>query len=132
MKKSKDDCESSAALKRLRGSMGWTQAETATFLGISKKAIESYEQCWRPVPDSVWKELLTLAAVQNHYPHGFQRCFEVLQCPAEARHECFCCKKMSGKFCWMTASTNCHQHHPELKKSFLTCLSCPVVKQFLP
>jgi hypothetical protein len=36
----------------------------ASFLGISRKAIESYEQGWRNVPDAVWKELLTLVAVQ--------------------------------------------------------------------
>jgi hypothetical protein len=111
--------------------MDWTQSETASFLGLSRKAIESYEQGWRNVPDAVWKELLTLAAVQRGYPTGYKPCRRVMGCSAEIRHTCFCSRKMGGFFCWMTAATNCRRNHPELKRGLLTCVTCPVVRQFL-
>ena len=118
-------------LKRLRGSMQWTQEETGHFLGLSEKALQSYEQGWRRVPESVWKELLTLVAIQRGYPRGYRRCWEIIGCPVPSRASCFCAGKMAGLFCWMTATTNCHFFHPELKKSMLTCVRCPVTAQFL-
>jgi DNA-binding XRE family transcriptional regulator len=125
-------CTPAIALKHLRSVMDWTQAEAASFLGISKKAIESYEQGWRNVPENLWKGLLTLVAVQKNYPRRFKRCWEIMGCEPGLRKTCFCCEKMDGKFCWMTATTNCHVNHPELKKGLMTCLCCPVVHQFLP
>jgi hypothetical protein len=111
--------------------MGWTQAETASFLGISKKAIESYEQGWRNAPDAVWKELITIAAVQHGYPKGSDPCWKVMHCSSQIRQACFCSRKMGGHFCWMTATTNCHRNHPELRRGMMTCVTCPVVRQFL-
>ena len=119
-------------LKKLRGSMSWTQAETADFLGVSKKAVESYEQGWRNVPDSLWKQLLTLVAVQKGYPRKFKRCWKILHCDAKIHKNCFCGCKMNGHFCWMTATSACHVNHPELNANgLMTCLNCPVVAQFV-
>ena len=131
MKKVKPSHAEQEALKRLRTAMNWTQSETAAFLGISKKAVESYEQGWRNVPGSIWKELLTIVAGRRGFPRGCKKCYKVLQCSPEIREHCFCGSKMDGRFCWMTASACCYRNHPELKKSPLTCLDCPVVQQFL-
>lgn len=122
-------CTPSKALKRLRALMGWTQLEASHFLGVSKKAVESYEQGWRDVPDHIWKSLLTLAAVEHHYPHGYRRCWEIMHCAPAQRRTCFGARSMGGRFCWMTSATNCHQNHPE-RQNVRTCLCCPVVRQF--
>jgi DNA-binding XRE family transcriptional regulator len=118
-------------LKRLRTIMGWTQCQAATFLGLSKKAIESYEQGWRRIPERVLQDLLTLVAAKRRYPGSFRPCFKVLNCPDTFRDVCFCRSKMAGRFCWLTASACCHQNHPEFGKGMTVCLRCPVVQQFL-
>ena len=119
-------------MKLIRKAAGWTQKETAMLLGVSKKAIESYEQGWREPPDAIWKELITLLALQRDYPSGYLPCWKLMKCPDAANQDCFCKKRLRGFFCWMTATTNCHRTHPELAHAGIVgCLSCPVVRQFL-
>lgn len=122
------------ALKALRTTMGWSRIEMSSFLGVSRKAVESYEQGWRNIPNRVWKQLLTVAAIQNDYSRAARPCWELTDCPETTRHECFSGHAMKGQFCWMTATRCCRQkvlrsHDPQ--GDFLICLNCPVVKQFL-
>jgi len=39
-----------ADLRRVRGLLGKSQSEMAALLGISTRAVQSYEQGWRPSP----------------------------------------------------------------------------------
>lgn len=114
----------------MREAVGWTQSETAYFLGVSKKAVESYEQGWRHPPQSVCKQLLTLLALQKGYPEGFRPCWEVMRCSPAVREACFCARKMRGHFCWLTCSANCHQHLGTHDEKLTCCFHCPVVQQF--
>jgi DNA-binding XRE family transcriptional regulator len=132
MKKSSTTEEGGRAMKGMRESVGWTQAEAAYFLGVSKKAIESYEQGWRHPPQTVCKQMLTLVALQKGYPKGYKPCWEIMRCSPAVRDACFCARKLNGHFCWMTCSANCHQHlDGEKTEKVACCFHCPVVKQLL-
>lgn len=42
-------------LKKIRARLGLTQSQLAEKLGVSSKAVQSWEQGWRPVPGPVEK-----------------------------------------------------------------------------
>lgn len=119
------------AFHRLRETMGWSRRETATILGLSRKAVESYELGWRKVPARVWKQALTLAAIQRKYPMGTKPCWELTRCHEQVSKGCLCRKLTDGRFCWMTVSQCCHLAHLGKEMGFEHCLSCPVIRQFL-
>lgn len=117
--------------KQLRELMQWTQAEAAHFLGVSKKAVESYEQGWRKAPDALWKEFLLIIALKRGYPNGYKRCYEVMRCSPAVREACFCARNMRGLFCWATCQATCMRHLGGQGQTIKDCLHCPVARQFL-
>ena len=119
------------AFHRLRETMGWSRAETAAILGLSRKAVESYELGWRKVPARVWKQALTVAAIQRKYPMGTKPCWELTRCHERVSKNCLCRKLTDGRFCWMTVTQCCHLAHLDKQMGFENCLSCPVIRQFL-
>ena len=52
-------------LKEIRARLEMTQAEFADSLGISLRALQSYEQGWRPVPKTVIR-IITLTFQQAY------------------------------------------------------------------
>ncbi|MFO1522672.1 MAG: hypothetical protein U1F77_10655 [Kiritimatiellia bacterium] len=126
-----DDMKPCHAFHCLREAMGWTRQETASILGLSRKAVESYELAWRKVPDRVWKQALTVAAIQRKYPLGTQPCWELTHCRDEVRESCLCRKLTDGRFCWMTVTKCCRLSLRGEEMGFKQCLSCPVVRQFV-
>lgn len=118
-------------VKALREALAWTQAEAAYFLGVSKKAVESYEQGWRKPPRSVCKQMLTLLALQRGYPGDFKPCWEVCHCTPAVRDACFSGRKMGGRFCWLTSTANCHHHLDGASREQACCFHCPVIQQFV-
>ena len=119
------------AFRSLRKEMMWSRDEVACFLGMSKKAIESYEQGWRNVPGHAWRLLLTLAAIQRNYDPNGKPCWEYANCPEEIRKTCFCFRVMRGSYCWMTATKNCHLARAGPTNGLYPCLECPVVEAFM-
>lgn len=126
-----DDMKPCHAFHCLREAMGWSRVETAAILGLSRKAVESYELAWRKVPDRVWKLALTVAAIQRKYPLGTRPCWELTQCHEDVSATCLCRKLTDGRFCWMTVTKCCRQTHRGEEMGFKQCLSCPVVRQFV-
>ena len=128
-----EERSASQIFRDLRSRMQWSRGEVASFLGVSRKAVESYEQGWRAVPDRVWKQLITTVALQHEYPlRQHSRCWELTGCPRTIRDECFSYQKMHGHFCWMTATNNCRKAHLGAERGYLECVNCPVTLQFLP
>ena len=52
----------SSEFKEFRAKLGKTQAQMAQLLGVSLKAVHSYEQGWRSVPTAVERQMLKNAA----------------------------------------------------------------------
>jgi DNA-binding XRE family transcriptional regulator len=51
----------SSEFKELRAKLDKTQAQMAQLLGVSLKAVHSYEQGWRSVPAAVERQMYFLA-----------------------------------------------------------------------
>ncbi len=120
-------------LKMLREDMGLSQNEMAQRLGISRKAVQSYEQGWRVMPPYIEK-LLILHAILHAGPNlgKAPKCWEVTRCPSHLRRHCPSYRVPHAGFCWFVTGTLC-QGKPSggwtAKRE--RCLDCPVLKMLL-
>ena len=73
--------------RTLRKRLSRTQKQMAQLLGVSLKAVHSYEQGWRTVPPAVERHLLFLASLANTVAPA-TLCWDVRGCPPERRAEC--------------------------------------------
>lgn len=111
--------------------MGRTQAELASALGISVKAIQSYEQGWRAVPVRVMIQLLVLLALYRKRTLDDVPCWEIRQCDAALRETCPSFTVGRGQFCWFIGTQECRPHRGAKHGPALPCMDCPVVKRLL-
>ncbi len=118
-------------VKRLRRVLGVTQTELADVLGISAKAVQSYEQGWRDTPLRIVKQMVTLVAMRKGDAVKRKPCWEVRSCDPSAVETCPSNTITQGRYCWLVASKACAEYHGDEDKTVLGCLSCDVVKQFL-
>jgi DNA-binding XRE family transcriptional regulator len=122
------DSRDSEIVKKIRHKVGMTQAAIAQALGVSIRAIQSYEQGWRDVPTHIMVQLLVLAAAY-HTKGERKSCWEIRGCSPEAKANCPCCKT-DGKLCWLVSGRKCSpvsEGHNNLE----ACMDCAVVHQIL-
>ena len=118
-------------VKQIREILGRTQAELAVALGISEKAVQSYEQGWRNVPVRTVIQLLVLVALYRKQSMDDIPCWEVRTCDPEMRETCAAFTVGRGQFCWFIGSRECRAPTPVSPDSILPCMECPVVKRLL-
>ena len=120
-------------VKTLRAELGCSQREMAAVLGVSKKAIESYEQGWRKTPPHV-EQMVLLQAILRRHPdlRKIPRCWSLNKCSLEIRKRCPSAKLKLAGFCWFITGTLCHG---EPAGSWAAkrdrCLECQVMKGLL-
>jgi hypothetical protein len=116
----------SKEFKRLRKKLDKTQKQMSQLLGVSLKAIHSYEQGWRTIPPAVERQVFFLA-MRAAPAADFRPCWELRDCPEELRLECPAWEFKSGDLCWFINGTICdgsnHRTWPEKMK---ICRVCPV------
>jgi hypothetical protein len=97
----------SSEFKRVRKRLEKTQKEMAHLLGVSLKAVHSYEQGWRVIPPAVERQLYFLlsrsGATGNRKP-----CWEIRNCPPDDRGNCPAAEFNSGDLCWFVNGTVCN------------------------
>jgi len=92
----------------LRASLGKSQRELAELLGLSLKAVESYEQGWRNVPAHVERLLYFLLFKLNEEDlQSEDPCWATRSCPEEARSKCVAFVAKEGRFCWFFTGRLC-------------------------
>lgn len=95
-------------VSRLRLEMGMTQRQFSEALGISLRALHSYEQGWRTVPSSVERLLLLYWIVhRNGWRLNSVHCWELKECDAECRQRCYAHITGQGHLCWLLTGTMC-------------------------
>ena len=67
----------------LRKKLNKTQKELAILLGVSLKAIGSYEQGWRTIPNHIERQLLYLVCQVRQKKSSIKNCWDILDCPRE-------------------------------------------------
>jgi transcriptional regulator with XRE-family HTH domain len=93
---------------RLRASLGKSQKELAELLGLSQKAVESYEQGWRNVPSHVERLLYFLLFKLNEDEiEAEEPCWTSRNCPDDLRSKCVAYVAKEGRFCWFFTGRLC-------------------------
>lgn len=118
-------------VKLARKQLGLTQNALAQALGISGKAIQSYEQGWREVPGRVMMQLLVLVSVHRRNAEGEPPCWEVRGCSQEEREHCPSYTIGNGRFCWFITANMVRGGIDDASPEPSPCLVCPVVRSLL-
>ena len=127
------DRKRAETVKGIRSTLGRTQSELAAALGISTKAVQSYEQGWRSVPVRVLIQLVVLLALYRKQAMDDVPCWEIRKCPSKLREACTSFKIGRGQFCWFVGSQDCRPVPIPAGETedALPCMRCPVVKRLL-
>ena len=120
-----------STVKHIRGMLGRTQTELATALGVSAKAVQSYEQGWRDVPVRVMIQLLVLLALYRKHTMDDVPCWEIRKCTATQRERCASFTVGRGQFCWFVGSKDGRPVASGNGGAILPCMDCPVIQRLL-
>jgi len=116
------------AFARLRAALGKSQRELAELLGLSLKAVESYEQGWRKVPSHVERLMyfLLFKLSEDGTAEG-EPCWEFNSCPEERRSACVAYVSKEGRFCWFFTGRLCATAQSGMED----CRSCEIFARML-
>ena len=115
---------------RFRKKLNKTQKQMAQLLGVSIKAVHSYEQGWRTVPPAVERQMFFLISKMKVDGNPKPKCWETRNCPEETRISCPAWEFNSGDLCWFINGTVCHgSTHKTWKEKMAVCRKCDVFKE---
>jgi len=105
-----------------------TQKEMSQLLGVSVKAIYSYEQGWRSVPTHVERQMFFLLSRMDENIKNRKPCWVMKKCPSERKKQCPAWEFQAGKLCWFITGTICEgEVHQDWKEKMKICRSCEVL-----
>jgi len=111
--------------KCLRNRLGKTQKEMAQLLGISIKAIHSYEQGWRKIPHHVERQTLFLLYKTLNSDLDARNCWDINQCSGTRLETCPAWEFNSGDLCWFISGTLCDcSPHATWEGKIAVCFRC--------
>jgi DNA-binding XRE family transcriptional regulator len=116
----------------IRQKFSKTQKQMAELLGVSLKAVQSFEQGWRSIPAYVERQILFLLAMKmGTRKRGF-RCWEVRRCSRQMRETCPAWEFKSGHLCWFINGTICQgKSRGSWAQKMVLCKNCVVFTSFL-
>ncbi|MCL2457264.1 MAG: helix-turn-helix transcriptional regulator [Desulfobulbus sp.] len=112
---------------QLRVKLGKTQKALAELLGVSLKAVQSYEQGWRSIPFHVERQLYFLAANQQNSGQPSRKdCWAIKRCVH--KKECSAWEFQAGRCCWFHGSTRgAGAIAKDWKEKMTICRKCEVL-----
>ena len=114
----------------IRKRLAKTQRELSELLGVSLKAISSYEQGWRNIPVHVERQLLFLLSQKNN--KIAESCWDIRQCSDEVKQNCPAWEFNAGHLCWFINGTICNSDvQKSWQEKIAICRKCPVFKSQL-
>ncbi|NTV14333.1 MAG: XRE family transcriptional regulator [Desulfobulbaceae bacterium] len=109
-----------------------TQKQLAELLGISIKAVHSYEQGWRKVPSHVERQVFFLLSRTRANEKTIKPCWVVKKCPPQRRKHCPAWEFQAGKLCWFINGTICEcKSQRNWQEKMKICRSCEVLADLL-
>ena len=115
--------------KKFRKKLEKTQRQMAHLLGVSIKAVHSYEQGWRSVPAHVERQIFFLVSRLKGNIHNRKPCWDRKACPTEKKEMCPAWEFQAGNLCWFISGTICDGHvHKTWKEKMKLCKACEVMK----
>jgi len=120
-------------LAKIRHELGKTQKQLAQLLGISLKAIKSFEQGWRNIPAYVERQLFFLLAAKVALNKNNEPCWVIKKCPEAVRENCPAWELQAGQLCWFINGTIC-QGNIQIgwNEKMEICRKCKVFKLMIP
>ncbi len=118
--------------KKIRAKLEKTQKELAQLLGVSIKAIHSYEQGWRKIPHHIERQLLFLLSriLLGDDKHS-DKCWDIMKCPDKLQKNCPAWEFNSGELCWFINGTKCSgKAKSSWEEKMEACRKCKVFKSF--
>lgn len=118
--------------KSIRKKLKKTQKQMSQLLGISIKAIHSYEQGWRSIPVSVERQLFFLLSRIRTHTAKKKNCWTIKKCPAERKKKCPAWEFKSGKLCWFINGTICEgANQKNWHQKMKICRTCEVFEPLI-
>jgi len=118
---------------KIRRCLGKTQSQMAQLLGVSLKAIQSFEQGWRNIPVHIERQVLFLLASKKSPPRKERPCWVIRKCLMEIRQNCPAWEFQVGNLCWFINGTICQGRTQESwQKKMKICRRCKVFRTMLP
>jgi DNA-binding XRE family transcriptional regulator len=117
----------------IRRHLGKTQIQMARLLGVSLKAIQSFEQGYRKVPMHVERQLLFLLAHSGSPYKNNTPCWKIKNCPLTKRQNCPAWEYKLGHICWFINGTICDGEAKEnWQEKMELCRNCEIFLSMLP
>jgi len=111
-----------------RKKLNKTQKHMARLLGVSLKAVHSYEQGWRAIPPHIERQLFFLASRIKSVRKGRKPCWIMKKCPPERKNRCPAWEFRAGKLCWCITGTVCEgKIQQNWEEKIKICRSCEVL-----
>ena len=115
-----------------RSKLNKTQKQLAQLLGISIKAVHSYEQGWRKVPVHVERQLFFLVSRIRGLNNKQKSCWVVKKCPPKRRKQCPAWEFQAGKLCWFINGTICEGAvQKDWREKMKICRKCDALTSLL-
>ena len=119
------------AFVTIRKKLGRTQKQLAELIGVSLKAIHSYEQGWRKIPLHIERQLWFLIYQKKHpNTEGVEACWERKSC--EYKDNCPAYEFQYGDMCWFVCGTKCEcTKNIDVRDKMDICRNCDILKALL-
>lgn len=114
-----------------RKKLGKTQKSLAELLGVSIKAVQSYEQGWRTVPLHVERQVyFLLVNKRKNKPTKRKDCWNIKKC--DCKKTCPAWEFQAGHLCWFLNGTQCEcTENKNLKNKMEICRKCDILSSLL-
>ena len=117
---------------KIRYNWGKSQIEMSQLLGISSKAVQSFEQGWRHIPMHAERQLLFLHSLKQNNHKKQKPCWALKKCPKETREKCPAWEFKSGKICWFINGTICEGVvQKDWNEKMKMCRTCEVLTSII-
>ena len=116
----------------LRKKLNKTQKQMAQLLGISIKAIHSYEQAWRSIPAYVERQMHLLVSLMDENRRHRKPCWKIKKCSSDQRKRCPAWELKAGDLCWFINGTVCEGTvQKSWQEKMKICKACEIFSQLL-
>ena len=118
--------------KHFRKKLEKTQKQMAKLLGVSLKAVHSYEQGWRSIPAHVERQVFFLIFQKFGGKNIKKPCWVIKKCPPDKKKNCPAWEFKAGKLCWFISGTLCESEaQKNWAEKMKICRSCEVFNSLL-
>jgi DNA-binding XRE family transcriptional regulator len=109
-----------------------TQTQMAQILGVSAKAIQSFEQGWRNIPVHIERQMLLILALKSRATQRTKPCWLIRECPEKDRQNCPAWQFDAGNLCWFINGTICEgTTQGSWEEKMKVCRDCEVYQSML-